>query len=312
MARLTLPFLLAAALLGLVVPAAASARYDVRVGIGDQSAALFDQPLFQQAAIERVRYFIPWNAVRHRSQLRAAEAYVRRARQDGISVFMHISTDDLRIRRGRLPSVRAYRKDVGRLIRALRPLGVREWGVWNEANHPSQPTYKNARRAAQFYRQMRSLCRGCRIVALDVLDQRGVEGYINRFYRALSPKLRRSARFVGIHNYSDVNRRTTKGTAAIMRTVRRHVRAPRYWLTETGGIVELGRTFRCNQRRAANRTTYLFKMLRKYRRTIDRAYVYNWFGTGCRTRMDTGLVNRNGTKRPAYTALRKGLTRFAR
>ena len=312
MLRSPVPLLVALLAALAVLPAAASAKYDVRVGIGDQNAEIFEQPLFKAAQIKRVRYFIPWNAARNRGLMERARTYVQQARRNGISVFVHISTDDLRVRRGHLPSARGYRRLVGRIVRELRPLGVREWGVWNEANHASQPTWNRPGRAAKFYKQMRRICRGCRIVALDVLDQRGVERYIKRFYRKLSPRLRRQARFVGIHNYSDVNRKRTTGTRDIMRAVKRHVRSPVFWLTETGGVVELGRSFRCSERRAANRMKYLFKVLRKYRRQIDRAYVYNWFGTDCRTRMDTGVVNADGSRRPSYTQLRRGLTRFKR
>lgn len=311
MPRFALLVLLALAAVA-VLPSAASARYDVRVGVGDQNVSIFDQPLFQAAALERVRYFVSWDAIRHRGELRKAEAYVLRARADGIAVTMHVSTDDLRPGRGHLPTPAGYRSLVGRLVRHFRPLGVREWGVWNEANHPSQPTSRSPRRAAQYYEVMRGICRGCTIVALDVLDQRHVESYIGDFYRALPKRLRRSARIVGIHNYGDINRRRSTGTTSIMREVRRFVHAPRFWLTETGGIVELGRTFRCSQSRAANRLNYLFALLKKYRRQIDRAYVYNWFGVSCGTRMDTGVVNANGTARPSYQALRRGLTRFAR
>jgi hypothetical protein len=279
-----------AALAAAALPASALARYDVRIGVGDQNAAMFDQPLFQQAKFKRVRYFIPYDAIHHRAELDRAKDFVRRARRAHMSVLMHISTNDLRYRRARLPSVSHYRRDVGRLVRTFRPMGVREWGVWNEENHPSQPTYKNPRRAAQFYREMRKLCRGCRIVALDVLDQRHVVRYINRFYRALSPHLRRTARTVGIHNYADVNRRRTSGTRSIIRAVRRYTHGPHFWLTETGAIVKLGRSFRCNTTRAAHRIDYMFRLLRTFRRHVDRAYVYNWFGSNCHTRMDTGLV----------------------
>ncbi len=301
-----------AALTTATVTATASARGPVQVGISDQNASIFDQPLFRQTGIRTARYFVAWDAARHPAQLRAAKAYVREARSHGISVLVHLSTDDLRPGRGHLPSPRAYRRDVGRLVRALRPLGVREWGVWNEANHPSQPTYRHPERAAAYVGQLRAICRGCRIVALDVLDQRGVATYVDRFYRALSPRLRRHAALVGIHNYSDVNRRRTIGTRTIMAAVRRHVRAPRFWLTETGGIVELGSRFRCSPRRAADRTTYLFSLLRSYRRVIERAYVYNWVGTGCSTRMDTGLVHADGTPRPGYRALVRGLAALER
>ncbi len=301
--------LAAAALAGAL---AGPAGAQVRVGLSDQNVSTLDHPLFQRTGIDRVRYFVPWNAARRPAQLAAAEAYVRRAREHGISVLVHISTEDLRPRRGALPSPARYRREVGRLVRRLRPLGVREWGVWNEANHISQPTWNRPDRAAAYFRQMRAVCRGCEIVALDVLDLRGVSDYVAAFYRALPPSARRAARLVGIHNYSDVNRRTTAGTRTIVRAVRRHVRAPRFWLTETGGIVELGRTFRCSRRRAANRTAYLFRLLDRFRGQVERAYVYNWRGTDCSTRMDTGLVNADGSPRPAYRALVRGLERVAR
>ena len=295
----------------LLLPSVADARYGVRIGVGDQNVELFDQPSFQAAEIKRVRYFIPWNAIRDRAELRRADAYVQRARLAGISVTLHITTEDLRAGRGHLPTPSGYRSVVGRLVRHFRPMGVREWGVWNEANHPSQPTSRSPKRAAQYYEVMRRICRGCTIVALDVLDLSDVATYVDRFYRALPPSARRAARLVGIHNYSDVNRRRTVGTRTIVAAVRKHARA-RFWLTETGGIVALGRTFRCSPKRAADRTRYLFALLRRYDHVVDRAYVYNWVGTGCSTRMDTGMVNADGTPRPAYHVFVSGLKQLRR
>jgi hypothetical protein len=308
----TVPFLLSIVLLALAFPGAAAARYDVRVGIGDQSAALFDDSAFGRAKVKRVRYFIPWNAIEHPAVRLAARTYVRRARSAGISVLMHISTEDLRVGHGALPTPSQYRHTVGRLVRYLRKEGVREWGVWNEANHRSQPTSRSPRRAAQYFREMRRICHGCRILALDVLDQRGVESYIKRFYAELSDYHDRQARFIGIHNYSDVNRRRSTGTRAIMSRVRRYTHAPRFWLTETGGLVGFGRSFPCNETRAAHRTSYLFGLVRRYRRSIQRVYVYNWFGTDCRSRFDAGLVDRDGATRPAYATFRRELAHFKR
>jgi hypothetical protein len=85
----------------------AEARVGVRVGIGDQQIGMFDQPAFQQLRLKRVRYFIPWNAMRNPGLVGAADAFVWRARRARMSVFLHISTDDLRIKRARLPSVAA-------------------------------------------------------------------------------------------------------------------------------------------------------------------------------------------------------------
>jgi hypothetical protein len=165
-----------------LIPAAAQARTAVRVGIGDQSAAMFDSSAFQRAKLKRVRYFIAWNAMDNTAARLAARAYVQRARRDGFSVLLHVSTDNLAIKKARLPSVAQYKSKVGRLVQYFRGLGVREFGTWNEANHASQPTYRSPTRAAQFFREMYRMvkghCSSCAVVALDVLDQTGVERYM--------------------------------------------------------------------------------------------------------------------------------------
>jgi hypothetical protein len=317
MARLlTLAIVGAMAALALV-PGPAEARTNIRVGIGDQQTAMFDNPLFQRAKFKRVRYFIPWNAMDNSGQLVAAENYVRRARSARTSVFLHVSTDDLRIKKGRLPSVSAYRSKINRLVRHFRGLGVREFGVWNEANHASQPTYRSPRRAASYfkvmYRAVKSRCRSCTVVALDVLDQRGVERYMRSWYRALSRTWRRRARTVGIHNYGDVNRRRTRFTKNIISTSRRYNRRSRFWFTETGGIVKFGRSFPCNETRASNRLKQMFRLAKRYRRSgVNRVYVYNWTGAGCGARFDAGLTNPDGSARKGYTYLRRALRNYKR
>jgi hypothetical protein len=162
-----------------LIPAAAQARTAVRVGIGDQSAAMFDSSAFQRAKLKRARYFIAWNAMDNTAARLAARAYVQRARRDGFSVLLHVSTDNLAIKKARLPSVAQYKSKVGRLVQYFRGLGVREFGTWNEANHASQPTYRSPTRAAQFFREMYRMvkghCSSCAVVGVAVLDQTRVE-----------------------------------------------------------------------------------------------------------------------------------------
>jgi hypothetical protein len=287
------------------------------VGIGDQQVAMFGHPAFQGMRIKRVRYFIAWNAMNDPRQRRNARAYVQAARFSRIRVFLHISSHDTRIKRARLPSVRRYQSRVRRLVRYFRRLGVREFGTWNEANHASQPTYRSPRTAARYFRVMYRLvkrrCRSCAVVALDVLDQRGVTRYMRRFYRALSPTYRRRARLVGIHNYGDVNRRRTRFTRNVIRTSRRYNRRTRFWFTETGGVVKFGRSWPCNTYRASRRLRYLFSLARRYRRRgVRRVYVYNWTGAGCGARFDAGLTNPDGSVRPGYGYLRRALPRYRR
>src|SRR4051794_21566822 len=106
--RRALPLL---ALLGLTLalPAGASARIPIRVGIGDQSTTMFDQSAFQRAKFKRVRYFVPWNIMANAGQVSAATQYVQTARAHGFQILLHVSTDDYTIKKAHLPSVAAYR-----------------------------------------------------------------------------------------------------------------------------------------------------------------------------------------------------------
>ncbi len=307
------------ALLVCAAPAQAAEPYDVRFGIGDQSAAMFDHPGFADLRLRQVRYFIHWNVIRDRDERLKARRWVKAARAAGARPFLHISTDDLRAKRGHLPSVGAYRRDVGRLVRYFRALGVRDFGAWNEANHKSQPTWNNPARVARYWKELRravaKTCnlRHCRAVGLDVLDQRGVERYVRRFVNAAGRGyVRRYMRIVGVHNYSDVNRKRTRGLRAIIDTVKRYKPDAHYWLTETGALVKFGRSFPCDEERAADRLKYLFQIARNYRRYLQRVYLYNWFGGDCEIHFDSGLVSRDGTPRPATTPCKRGMQRFKR
>ena len=296
----------------LALPGAAQARTNVRVSIADQNQAMFDAPAYRALHLKTTRYFIRWDAIRSPADLARADAYVRRARAAHVRVLMHISTNDFTPKRAHLPSVAEYRRSVGALVRRYRRLGVREWGAWNEVNHKTQPTWNSPKRAAQYFKTMRALCRGCTIVALDILDQAGATRYIQRFYRALGSS-RRFARIVGIHNYSDTNRATHRGrgTRSIILAVRTFNRRTQFWMTETGGVVNFGRSFPCNEQRAAKSVSRMFGLARSYRRYIKRLYVYNWTGSDCNG-FDTGLTKANGQLRPAYYTLRKYLRSFRR
>jgi len=300
-----------------LVPTTASARIPIRVGIGDQQVAMFDSPAFQRAKLERVRYVIAWNAMDDAAQRLTARAYVLRARAEGMQVLLHVSTDDYTIKQAKLPSVAQYKAKVGRLIRYFRGLGVREFGVWDEANHASQPTYDSPSHAAlyfvEMYRAVKGTCRTCAVVALDVLDQAGVERYMRSFYRRLSPTYRKRATVIGIHNYGDVNRRRTTFTRSIVQQAHKYNRSTKFWLTETGGIVTFGSAFPYSPARAKSRLSFMFSLANRYRTSgIGRIYVYQWTGSDRGARFDAGLTNPDGTTRPAYDYLRAKLGSYER
>ena len=310
-----------AALCALLLPAAAPAqqpRLPVAVGIGDQSATMFATPQFQALKVKKVRYFVKWDTIDRPGELAIADAYVNAARAAGAQVLMHISSNDLGIKTAKLPSVARYKLKVRALVDRYRPLGVRTWGAMNEANHASQPTWNNPRRAAQFFVALHQVCTRCTIVALDVLDQRGADRYIDRFYAALGTR-KSLARIVGIHNYSDTNRNRDTGTRLILDTVAVHNPKAKFWLTETGGVAKFGTSFPCDpanpaaaETRQARSVNFMFTLTARFRAQISRLYIYNFTGADCEGRFDAGIVRRDGTTRPAYATVKRQLRRFIR
>ncbi len=325
--------LLALAALAVAAPSASATSSTVRVGIADQSASMFSAPAWKRLDLQRTRYFIKWNAAKDPAQLAAADAFVDAARKSGTDVLLHISTNDFTPGKGTLPSTTTYRRDVGALVKRYYARGVREWGVWNEANDRTQPTYKSPTRAADFFKEMWNLLNDanrcgakvtgkCRIVALDVLDGRtakdrgNARSYIRRFYGRLSSTYDKRASVVGIHNYTDTNRKGRSGTGNVITETRKYARKARFWLTETGGIVKLGDTgdFTCKastrsraESRANSAVSWMFTLAKDYRRDVDRLYVYQWSGTDCTTRFDAGLTRLDGSARPALANVSRQL-----
>jgi hypothetical protein len=275
----------------LVAPAAADASY--KIGIGDQHAQSFNDPLFHGLGFRYVRLIVPWDALRHPDQTAQVDAWLTGAQANGAKPF--IAFEHSHVSPRKLPSASQYRRAF-KAFRSRYPW-VNEFSPWNEANHNSQPTFRKPKAAATLYNVVRSACRGCTIVAADVLDQAGLDRYLKTFkkYAKGSPRL------WGLHNYSDTNRFRTRGTRTLLRSVR-----GRIWLTETGGIVRFLETLPYNEQRAARATKFMFKLAASSRR-IKRLYIYSWLGEKRGARFDAGLVGPDSRPRPAYYVVKKKL-----
>ena len=307
-----LPLFAALAALLLLPGSAAAAKTNIAVGIGDQSAAMFDEPAFLELKIKKARYFISWNAIDNPDKLAQAQAWVDGASRRGVRPLFHLDgvfTD-------RAPTVKEYREKVRALVQRFPT--VKEWGVWNEANSRTQPVFRLASRTAKYFLALRGSCRGCRIVALDLLDAGNIKGYINRFYRALPRKKRRLANIVGMHNYGDTNWARRNNTRTIINQTRKYNRRAQFWMTETGGLAyfatETRVAFACDEQRQARAVGKMFRLARKYRRYVKRLYPYNFYGTDCDKglRFDAGLIRRDKTKRPAFNTLKRAMRNFRR
>jgi Glycosyl hydrolase catalytic core len=299
------PFAALAAVL--VAAPAASANY--RVGLSEQSPAMFSSPTWQSLELKRVRYIAPWDFYKHADQSSAVAGFMNAAHAAGQDVLVSFSARSGCYVNGkyskssacRAPTPSAYRTAFLK-FKAAYPW-VKTYSPWNEENHVSQPTATSPRRAAQYYSVVRGACHGCTVMAADVLDQSNVTSWLRSFLHYSHGR----GSIWGLHNYKDVNRHESRGLTNVLKTVPGQV-----WLTETGGIVTFLPSFKTSISRASSATKYMFQLADKYdsrrrgyRSKVTRLYVYRWFGEKPGARFDAGLVGPDGTPRPALAQFEK-------
>jgi len=281
----------------------------VVVGVGDQSASTFTDPLFTKLRIKRARFFPPWNVARSSFHRELLDGWLAAAGAADVKPLISFGNSDgskCPRKPCKLPTLREYTK----AFKAFRKRWpeVREISPWNEANHRSQPTFKQPKRAAQYYNIVRKYCRACTIVAADVIDEGNMERWLKDF-----KKVARKPRIWGLHNYRDTNKRRNQklgGTKRLLKAVKGKV-----WLTETGGIVRFvlpgGKTlFKKSERRANQATKRMFTLAKQYRSRIKRLYVYHWRApvySNENGRFDAGLIRSDVTARPAYWTVKRYL-----
>jgi hypothetical protein len=282
--------------LALAAPAAAKAPI---VAVGDQSAGMFTDPNFQTLGVKHSRLVLAWDWYKHQNLIHSTDTWMAAAHAAGIRPLVAFNVNwATKNGHRKPPSIAAYRKSF-RLVRERYPW-VSDFSAWNEANHTAQPTAKSPRLAARYFNAMRGDCRTCTIVAADVLDTKDMIPWIKKF-----KKHARGAKIWGIHNYKDAN--DAKGTTKLLlREVKGQV-----WLTETGGILRLkshdgsngGRKHTKSQQAKAVKRVY---KIAKSSRRITRVYFYEW-AKKKGNRWDSAFVEANGTPRPSYQALKRGL-----
>ncbi len=188
--RKMLPFApLTLLLASLVLVPAAGAKY--RVGIGEQSPAMYDSASWQSLQLKRSRYMVPWNWNKSASVRSEVLAYMNRTHAAGQQVLVAFTA-----RRGcyngkrysrkkacRAPSAAAYRASF-RLFDNAFPW-VRTYSAWNEVNHVSQPTYRKPSVAVRYYEVLRrdARSRKFKVMAADMLDTSNLGSYLRAFKR---------------------------------------------------------------------------------------------------------------------------------
>jgi hypothetical protein len=273
------------------------------VGVGDNGPAMFLDPNFQDLHTRISRKIIPYDFQHSSFELDQLRAWVTNATALGIDPL--IALEHSHKYPQKLPSVGEYARSIA-YLRANFP-EVRSISPWNEANHPSQPTWQNPRRAAQYFRVVRKSCSTCTIVAADVLDQKNMLPWIRAFQQAAGGE----ARLWGLHSYIDSNYGASWHTSATRRLL--GAVKGKVWLTEVGGIVSFKHHFKYDEHRAASAVGRALRLATMSPR-IERIYLYSWFGvdqpkTAPSYAWDSGLVSATGKPRAGFRVLRDWLAR---
>ena len=290
-------------------PAEAARRAGPLVGVGEQKPEMFASKPWKRLGLRDARYTAPWDALQDPNQLALLDTWMVAARRARVRVLLGFA-HSLRTQKlaRTLPTQRQFERQFKRFRK--RYPWVRDWLTWNEANHPGALTENQPRRAAQYFDAVARNCRGCRVVAADVIDTRNMAGWVTRFRR----HARHTPKIWGLHNYGDANglkRRSTAGLLAITRG--------KIWFTETGGVVlrrdyhgrKVLRTYRYSLRHAARSTKHALQLSCLSPR-ITRIYLYHWQPPPKVTNWDSALVDRRGRPRPAFAVLQRWLQRAAR
>jgi hypothetical protein len=271
------------------------------VGVADNNAPMFADPKYRQLGSKISRRIVPYDFYQDPAQLASMDAWMRGAQGAGVDPL--ISFEHSYTYPTKLPTVAEYAETLKFALN--RYPNLKTISPWNEANHKSQPTVNNPKRAAQYFNITKTICPTCTIVAADVLDQKNLLPWLAKFKKAAKkPKI------WGLHSYSDTNGNKTwnkSTTKAFLAQTKGQV-----WLTEVGGIVAFSYKYAFNPQRAAQATTRALNLGFKDPR-IKRIYIYCWFGSlnpgqGSYPYIwDSGVVNPDGSARPAYFALQNWL-----
>jgi hypothetical protein len=327
-------FALIALLTLAAVPAAASGA--AKVGMSENNPQVFADPNYQALGASITRIVVAYDTVtaaaRGDNELSSrVKPYIEAATAQGIDTlvtFEHsrgnaeICGSEPSQPQCKLPTAAEYETNL-RAFLTLFPQ-VRTFASWNEANHKTQPTYKNPKAAANFTKIGEKVCkelaRKCNIVALDLLDQadnvkaakpkfKSLERFVKTWRKAYGKK----ASICGLHTYSDVNRFRDAGTKAMMKATG----CKKYWLTESGGLYDFAsfwnaksrKQYKCKNADACQlkATKFLFSLLKKNKK-IERAYIHSFYGSHA-PRFDAGIVlgapGQKTTPRPAYNEVKK-------
>ncbi len=295
--------LLAAASLAALAVAPSPASAKPLVGIADQKPDMFSDSRFVSLNLKTARYFVPYDVRTNSFQLERLDAWMAGAKRYKIAPLITMErSSNAKTRRKGAPTVEKYRSSI-RFLRNRYPR-VRAYSAWNEPNDGGQPTFRKPQLVASYIRVLAQECRGCRILAGDLLDNPNMVTYA----LAVEKAMKKPAATWGLHSYGDANNFRTTQVRKLLKGVKGKI-----WLTEVGGVVARRSSFSKAKFKgkgvahAAKATKFLFSTIGKLSPRIERIYLYHWNSSTRTDSWDSAFIGPDGAERPALAVLRKQL-----
>ncbi|MEV4420582.1 hypothetical protein AB0L40_11495 [Patulibacter sp. NPDC049589] len=310
--------------------AAAPAHAGTTWGIADQKPQTFTTPAFSQlrdAGMKTARYTVRYDALRYARNSRLKfhaqnlDAWLTAARAAHVRplVTFWVTASSSRSLKRRISPAR-FRTEFRRFRKAYP--WVRDFSLFNEPNLAG-PFKHDPAALGRLYRTISKDLRHCGSCRLLVGDLNLTSG---REAASYALKVRRAAkmpiRLWGLNNYNDVNDRRSTQTSQFLRSSA--VKHSKVWITESGGVYsrkassERRNPFLAQRRKATSdsarekyqydATRYLRTIARRYRRQIQRVYVYQlqsepnptWVPGTRNHSWDSGLLDPRGQERRSF------------
>ncbi len=269
----------------------AAAQASPVIGIGAENVSMFASPWFTGLHVGIVRLDLPWNAAESSGPW---TAWLTEAHADGLEVLValdHGSSSDCPATGCALIPLDNYRSALAHLLERY-PF-IKEIEPWNEPNDSTEPTAGHPAAAAAYYNAARALCPSCMVIAGDLLDGPSLASYLGAYVAALAD----TPTIWGLHDYYDANYFESDGIATMLAHTTGEL-----WLTETGGLVQDG-DLPHDEQRAAQSDQWIHDLAAAHHR-IARVYYYGWLAGTEPGSFDSGLLEPDGSPRPAYWTIR--------
>jgi hypothetical protein len=321
MRRRALPVAVLALLAALLLapsttPLAPAASSGYLVGIADENPAVFSDPYFLALAPRRTRYIAPYDSIfKDRATL---DAWMSAAQAAGMEVVVafnppaRMTCPNLGRARGCRPVSGARFKAAFKAFHRAYPW-VRIVQPWNEVNNLTQPTAHHPEAVVLYYKIVRAVCPRCTVLGADIQDLPNMVPYVKTLLADFRRAHVRTPRLWGLHNYTDTNRFVQDRNSSMRRAAA--LLPGRIWLTETAGLFRFKpqrarQSFRPSLARQARAMRAIFAQATRYRRKVDRVYLYGWYGAPASNRWDSGILDLHGLPRPVYAVLQQHRAAF--